>query len=136
MLGKGVPNKNQEASIAGAIAGAHYIRSVAPIYGVPVVLHTDHCAKKLLPWLDGMLDEDEKHFKKHGYPLFRYSSSTPCETNSVHSSHMVDLSEEPKEENIELTKKYFKRAVPMKQWLEMEIGITGGEEDGPPQNNP
>jgi fructose-bisphosphate aldolase class II len=72
MLGKGVPNKNQEASIAGAIAGAHYIRSVAPIYGVPVVLHTDHCAKKLLPWLDGMLDEDEKHFKKHGYPLFRY----------------------------------------------------------------
>jgi len=72
-VGKGVPNKNQEASIAGAIAGAHYIRSVAPIYGIPVVLHTDHCAKKLLPWLDGMLDEDEKHFKKHGEPLFRYS---------------------------------------------------------------
>jgi fructose-bisphosphate aldolase, class II len=130
MLGKGVPNKNQEASIAGAIAGAHYIRSVAPIYGVPVVLHTDHCAKKLLPWLDGMLDEDEKHFKKHGYPLFRYYLPTSKEANSVHSSHMVDLSEESKEENIELTKKYFKRAVPMKQWLEMEIGITGGEEDG------
>jgi fructose-bisphosphate aldolase, class II len=72
-VGKGVPNKNQEASIAGAIAGAHYIRSVAPIYGIPVVLHTDHCAKKLLPWLDGMLDEDEKHFNKHGEPLFRYS---------------------------------------------------------------
>jgi fructose-bisphosphate aldolase, class II len=76
MLGKGVPNTNQEASIAGAIAGAHYIRSIAPIYGIPVVLHTDHCAKKLLPWLDGMLDEDEKHFKKHGYPLFRYQSVT------------------------------------------------------------
>ena len=66
-------NGKQEASVAGAIAGAHYIRSIAPIYGVPVVLHTDHCAKKLLPWLDGMLDEDEKHFKKHGHPLFRYS---------------------------------------------------------------
>jgi len=114
--GKGIGNKNQEASIAGAIAGAHYIRAIAPIYGVPVVLHTDHCAKKLLPWLDGMLDEDEKYFKQHGEPLF--------------SSHMVDLSEETKEENIELTKKYFERAVPMKQWLEMEIGITGGEEDG------
>ena len=71
-VGKGVPNKNQEASIAGSIAGAHYIRAVAPIYGIPVVLHTDHCAKKLLPWLDGMLDEDEKHFKEHGVPLFRY----------------------------------------------------------------
>jgi hypothetical protein len=70
-VGKGVSNGKQEASIAGSIAGAHYIRSVAPIYGVPVVLHTDHCAKKLLPWLDGMLDEDEKHFKKHGVPLFR-----------------------------------------------------------------
>jgi len=70
--GKGVSNGEQQASIAGAIAGAHYIRSIAPIYGVPVVLHTDHCAKKLLPWLDGMLDEDEKHFKKHGEPLFRY----------------------------------------------------------------
>ena len=69
--GKGVANKNQEASIAGAIAGALYIRAVAPAYGIPVVLHTDHCAKKLLPWLDGMLDEDEKYFKKHGEPLFR-----------------------------------------------------------------
>ena len=72
VLGKGVANGKQEASIAGAIAGAQYIRAVAPIYGVPVVLHTDHCAKKLLPWLDGMLDEDEKYFKKHGEPLFRY----------------------------------------------------------------
>jgi len=79
-------------------------------------LHTDHCAKKLTPWLDGMLDEDEKHFAKHGVPLF--------------SSHMVDFSEQPKEENIALTKKYLERAAPLKQWLEMEIGITGGEEDG------
>ena len=72
-IGKGVSNSNQAASIAGAIAAAHYIRAVAPIYGIPVVLHTDHCAKKLLPWLDGMLDEDEKYFKKHGEPLFRCS---------------------------------------------------------------
>ncbi|KAK2809816.1 Fructose-bisphosphate aldolase 1 [Emmonsiellopsis sp. PD_5] len=114
--GKGVANPNQEASIAGAIAGAHYIRSVSAAYGVPVVLHTDHCAKKLLPWLDGMLDEDERYFKLHGEPLF--------------SSHMIDLSEEPVDWNIETTAKYLKRAAPMKQFLEMEIGITGGEEDG------
>lgn len=114
--GKGIDNKNQEASIAGAVAAAHYIRAVAPVYGIPVVLHTDHCAKKLLPWLDGMLAEDEKWFKQHGEPLF--------------SSHMIDLSEEEVKENIETTAKYLKRAAPMKQWLEMEIGITGGEEDG------
>lgn len=114
--GKGVANKNQEASIAGAIAGAHYIRAVAPSYGIPVVLHTDHCAKKLLPWLDGMLDADEAFFKEHGTPLF--------------SSHMIDLSEEEVDFNIQTTKKYLERAAPMKQWLEMEIGITGGEEDG------
>jgi fructose-bisphosphate aldolase, class II len=76
--GKGIANKDQSASIAGAIAGAHYIRSVAPVYGIPVVLHTDHCAKKLLPWLDGMLDEDEKYFKTHGEPLFRFVNK--CET--------------------------------------------------------
>jgi len=114
--GKGVANKNQEASIAGAIAAAHYIRAVAPAYGIPVVLHTDHCAKKLLPWFDGMLEADEAWFKKTGEPLF--------------SSHMIDLSEESVEENIETTAKYLARAAPMKQWLEMEIGITGGEEDG------
>jgi len=114
--GKGVGNKNQEASIAGSVAAAHYIRSIAPIYDIPVVLHTDHCAAKLLPWLDGMLDADEAYFKQHNEPLF--------------SSHMIDLSEEPKEENIAITKKYLQRAAPMKQWLEMEIGITGGEEDG------
>jgi len=114
--GKGVDNKNQEASVAGAVAAAHYIRSIAPIYGVPAVLHTDHCAKKLLPWLDGMMDADEAYFKQHGEPLF--------------SSHMIDLSEEEKDWNIATTKKYLERAAPMKQWLEMEIGITGGEEDG------
>lgn len=102
---QGVANSNQEASIAGAIAGAHYIRSIAPAYGIPVVLHTDHCAKKLLPWLDGMFDEDERYFKQHGEPLF--------------SSHMIDLSEEPVDWNIETTAKYLKRAAPMKQWLEM-----------------
>ena len=83
---------------------------------MPVVLHTDHCAKKLLPWLDGMLDADEAYFKEHGEPLF--------------SSHMIDLSEESVEYNIQTTAKYLKRAAPLKQWLEMEIGITGGEEDG------
>ncbi|EKJ69493.1 hypothetical protein HYE68_008012 [Fusarium pseudograminearum] len=114
--GKGVSNGDQAASIAGSVAAAHYVRSLAPTYGIPVVLHTDHCAKKLLPWLDGMLDADEAYFKEKGEPLF--------------SSHMIDLSEEPVEWNIETTAKYLKRAAPMKQWLEMEIGITGGEEDG------
>ncbi|KAK0609581.1 hypothetical protein B0T17DRAFT_621625 [Bombardia bombarda] len=114
--GKGIKDsaEKREASVAGSVAAAHYIRAIAPIYGVPVVLHTDHCAKKLLPWLDGMLDADEAFFKKNGTPLF--------------SSHMIDL--EPVEENIETCVKYFKRMAPMKQWLEMEIGITGGEEDG------
>ncbi|CUM63665.1 uncharacterized protein PRCAT00001249001 [Priceomyces carsonii] len=114
--GKGVDNKNQEASIAGAVAAAHFIRSIAPTYGIPVVLHSDHCAKKLLPWFDGMLDADEAHFKKFGEPLY--------------SSHMLDLSEETDEENISTCEKYFKRMNKMGQWLEMEIGITGGEEDG------
>lgn len=119
--GKGVSNDGQNASIKGGIAAAHYIRAIAPAYEIPVVLHTDHCAKKLLPWLDGLLDADEAYFKAHGEPLF--------------SSHMVDLSEEPKEENIAITKKYAERAAPMKQWIEMEIGITGGEEDGVDNTN-
>jgi len=114
--GKGVDNKDQSASIQGAVAAAHYIRAIAPAYGIPVVLHTDHCAKKLLPWLDGMLDADEAYFKEHNEPLF--------------SSHMIDLSEEAVDYNIQTTAKYLKRAAPMKQFLEMEIGITGGEEDG------
>lgn len=114
--GKGVDNKNQEASIAGSIAAAHYIRAIAPIYGIPVVVHTDHCAKKLLPWFDGMLKADEEFFAEHGTPLF--------------SSHMLDLSEEADEENIGTCAEYFEKMAKMGQWLEMEIGITGGEEDG------
>ncbi len=114
--GKGVSNTDQFASIHGGIAAAHYIRSIAPAYGIPVILHTDHCAKKLLPWLDGLLDADEAYYKEHGEPLF--------------SSHMIDLSAEPDEYNIATTAKYFERAAKMNQWLEMEIGITGGEEDG------
>jgi fructose-bisphosphate aldolase class II len=114
--GKGLANDKQQASIAGAIAAAHHVRLVAKSYGVPVILHSDHCAKKLLPWFDGMLAADEAYFKEHGEPLF--------------SSHMLDLSEESKEENIEICVKYFKRMAPIGIWLEMEIGITGGEEDG------
>ncbi|KAJ2133173.1 Fructose-bisphosphate aldolase 1 [Coemansia sp. RSA 678] len=114
--GKGIDNKNQQASILGSIAGAYHVRAVAKHYGVPVVLHSDHCARELLPWLDGMLAADEAYFKEHGEPLF--------------SSHMIDLSADPKEENIRITKEYFERCAPMKLWLEMEIGITGGEEDG------
>jgi len=114
--GKGVKNDQQQASIAGAVAAAHYVRSIAPTYGVPVIMHSDHCAKKLLPWFDGMLEADEAYYKKNGEPLF--------------SSHMLDLSEETKEENIEICAKYFQRMAKIDQWLEMEIGITGGEEDG------
>ncbi|KAL0566053.1 Fructose-bisphosphate aldolase 1 [Marasmius crinis-equi] len=114
--GKGLANDKQQASITGAVAAAHHIRTVAKAYGVPVILHSDHCAKKLLPWFDGMLEADEAYYKQHGEPLF--------------SSHMLDLSEESKEENIEICVKYFKRMAPIGIWLEMEIGITGGEEDG------
>src|SRR6187402_87208 len=103
--GKFLDNSAQQASIAGSIAGALHVRTLAAVYGIPVVLHTDHCAKKLLPWLDGMLDADEAYFKQHGEPLF--------------SSHMIDLSEEEVDWNIETTAKYLKRAAPMKQWLEM-----------------
>ncbi|KAF8914963.1 fructose 1,6-bisphosphate aldolase [Mucidula mucida] len=114
--GKGLANDKQQASITGATAAALHVRAVAKAYGVPVVMHSDHCAHKLLPWFDGMLDADEAYFKEHGEPLF--------------SSHMLDLSEEPKEENIATCVKYFKRMAPLGLWLEMEIGITGGEEDG------
>lgn len=114
--GKGLPNDKQQASITGAIAAAHHVRIVAKQYGVPVVMHSDHCAHKLLPWFDGMLDADEAYFKEHGEALF--------------SSHMLDLSEESKEDNIATCVKYLKRMAPLGLWLEMEIGITGGEEDG------
>jgi len=114
LFGKGI--KNPDGAAAGAVALAMHVRSVAKYYGIPVVLHSDHCAKKLLPWFDGMIKADEEYFNKNGEPLF--------------SSHMLDLSEEPDEENIAICVEYFKRMAPMKIWLEMEIGITGGEEDG------
>lgn len=114
LCGKGVKFADQAA--AGSVALAMHVRAVAKYYGVPVVIHSDHCAKKLLPWFDGMLAADEDFYSKFGEPLF--------------SSHMLDLSEEPDDENIAICVEYFKRMVPMKIWLEMEIGITGGEEDG------
>jgi len=114
--GKSLPNKEKQASVLGAIAGATYTRSVAPAYGIPVLVHSDHCAKKLLPWFDGMLEADEVFFKENGEPLF--------------SSHMLDLSEEPHEENVGICKTYFEKMAPMGLILEMEIGITGGQEDG------
>ncbi|SDR67445.1 fructose-bisphosphate aldolase [Polaribacter sp. KT25b] len=114
--GKGLSNEGEKAAIAGGIAGAKHIHELAVAYGVPVILHTDHCAKKLLPWIDGLLDASEKHFAETGKPLY--------------SSHMIDLSEEPIEENIEICKTYLARMAKMGMTLEIELGITGGEEDG------
>ena len=114
--GKGLSNDGQKAAIAGAVAGAKHVHTLAEAYGVPVILHTDHCAKKLLPWIDGLLDASEKHFAETGKSLF--------------SSHMIDLSEEPIEENIEICKQYLERMSKMGMTLEIELGITGGEEDG------
>ncbi len=114
--GKGLSNEGQKAAIAGAIAGAKHVHEMAKAYDVPVILHTDHCAKKLLPWIDGLLDAGEAFYKEHGVPLF--------------SSHMIDLSEEPIEENIEISKKYLERMSKIGMTLEIELGITGGEEDG------
>ena len=114
--GKGLSNENEKSAIAGGIAGAKHIHELATAYGVPVILHTDHAAKKLLPWIDGLLDASEKHFAETGKPLY--------------SSHMIDLSEEPIEENIEICKTYLARMSKMGMTLEIELGITGGEEDG------
>ena len=114
--GKSLSNENQQSAIAGGIAGAKHVHTLAEAYGVPVILHTDHCAKKLLPWIDGLLDASEKHFEETGKPLY--------------SSHMIDLSEEPIEENIEICKEYLARMSKMGMTLEIELGITGGEEDG------
>ena len=114
--GKGLSNENQKAAIAGGIAGAKHIHELAVAYGVTVILHTDHCAKNLLPWIDGLLDASEKHFAETGKPLY--------------SSHMIDLSEEPLHENIEICKEYLSRMSKMGMTLEIELGITGGEEDG------
>merc|ERR1719221_1049105 len=114
--GKALPNSKKEASILGACAGAHYVRNVSPAYGIPVFVHSDHCAKKLLPWFDGMLEADQEYFKVYGEPLF--------------SSHMLDLSEEDHEENVGICAQYLKKMAPLNLILEMEIGITGGVEDG------
>jgi len=114
--GKGLKLDGHEAAVLGGIAGAKHIHTLAEAYGVRVILHTDHAAKKLLPWIDGLLDASEKNFAETGKPLF--------------SSHMLDLSEEPIEENIEISKRYLERMARMGMTLEIELGITGGEEDG------
>jgi len=114
--GKGLSNENQKAAILGGVAGAKHIHELAKSYGATVIVHTDHCAKKLLPWVDGLLDAGEEYFKKNGIPLY--------------SSHMLDLSEEPIHENIEISKRYLERMSKMGMTLEIELGITGGEEDG------
>ena len=114
--GKGLSNENQNAAIKGAIAGAKHVHELSKAYNVPVILHTDHAAKKLLPWIDGLLNASENHFQLNGKSLF--------------SSHMIDLSEEPIEENIAICKEYLKRMNKIDMTLEIELGITGGEEDG------
>jgi len=117
--GKGL--SSDEAAVLGAVSGAKHVHTVAKAYGVPVVLHTDHAARKLLPWIDALLDASEAHFKAHGVPLF--------------SSHMIDLSEEPIEENIATCKSYLERMSKMGMTLEIELGVTGGEEDGVDNTN-
>jgi len=114
--GKGLSNEDQKAAIAGAIAGAKHVHELAEAYGASVILHTDHCAKNLLPWIDGLLDASETYYQQHGKSLF--------------SSHMIDLSEEPIEENISICKSYLESMSKMEMTLEIELGITGGEEDG------
>lgn len=114
--GQGLDLDGQKNAVLGAVAAAHYVHNVASHYGIPVILHTDHAAKRLLPWIDGMLDEGEKFYEQTGRSLF--------------SSHMIDLSEEPLENNIDVSCQYFKRLVKMDMGLEIELGCTGGEEDG------
>lgn len=114
--GKGLSNDGQKAAILGAVAGAKHIHTLAEAYGATVILHTDHCAKKLLPWIDGLIDANEEFFRQTG--------------KSLYSSHMLDLSEESLEENLETSARYFERMAKMQMTLEVEIGVTGGEEDG------
>ncbi|MGB0135668.1 MAG: class II fructose-bisphosphate aldolase [Flavobacteriales bacterium] len=114
--GKGLSNEQQRATVLGSISAAHHVHTLAEAYEVPVILHTDHCARKLLPWIDGLLDASERHFEATGRPLY--------------SSHMIDLSEEPLEENIATCAEYHKRMSAMGMTLEIELGVTGGEEDG------
>lgn len=112
--GKGL--KSSDAAVLGAISGANHVHTMAKAYGIPVILHTDHAAKKLLPWIDGLIEAGVEHFSKTGRPLF--------------TSHMLDLSEESLEENIETCVEYFKKMSKLDMMLEIELGITGGEEDG------
>jgi len=114
--GKALSNAEEKVAIAGGIAGALHVHQMAAFYGVPVILHTDHAAKKLLPWIDGLLDAGERHYERHGMPLY--------------SSHMLDLSEEDLYENIEICKRYLERMSRIGMTLEIELGVTGGEEDG------
>ncbi|MFM7723788.1 MAG: class II fructose-bisphosphate aldolase, partial [Bacteroidota bacterium] len=114
--GKGLSNSEEKAAILGGISGARHVHELAEAYGATVILHTDHCAKKLLPWIDGLLDAGEAFFAQTGKPLY--------------SSHMLDLSEEPIHENIEICKAYLARMSKIGMTLEIELGITGGEEDG------
>lgn len=114
--GKGLSNDDEQAAILGSVSGAMHVHHMAEAYGVPVILHTDHCAKKLLPWIDGLLDHGERYFEQHKRPLY--------------SSHMLDLSEEPIEENIDISKRYFERMNALGMIIEIELGVTGGEEDG------
>ncbi len=114
--GKGLSNDKYQSAIAGGISGAKHVHTLAELYGATIILHTDHCAKKLLPWIDGLLDASEIFFKANG--------------KSLYSSHMIDLSEEPLEENIDICKRYLERMSKMDMTLEIELGITGGEEDG------
>jgi fructose-bisphosphate aldolase class II len=116
IAGKGMPNDNLQGNILGGISGALHIHNVAKAYGVPVVLHTDHAAKKWLPWISGLIDAGEQFYKEKGQPLF--------------SSHMLDLSEEPIEENIGTSVEFYKRMKPLGMAIEIELGVTGGEEDG------
>ena len=114
--GKGLPNDNQQTAILGGLSGAIHVHTMAKAYGVPVILHTDHCARKILPWVEGLLDAGEKFYETRGFPLY--------------SSHMLDLSEEPLEENIETCVEFHKRMSKIGMTLEIELGVTGGEEDG------
>ena len=114
--GKGLSNEDHQSAIAGGISGAMHVHQMAEMYGVTAILHTDHCARKILPWIDGLLDAGEEFYQMHGKPLY--------------SSHMIDLSDEPIEQNIETCKKYLERMNKIDMTLEIELGVTGGEEDG------
>ena len=114
--GKGLSNEDHQSAIAGGISGAMHVHQMAEMYGVTAILHTDHCARKILPWIDGLLDAGEEFYQMHGKPLY--------------SSHMIDLSDEPIEKNIETCKKYLERMDKIDMTLEIELGVTGGEEDG------